>query len=57
MLGSGIFTTADIKKDDFVEEYTGDVIIEEEGEKILNLKEDAGTYLFFFKDKASKLVW
>ena len=56
VLGSGVFTTADIKKGDFVVEYTGDVISEEEGEKILNSKEDDGTYLFFFKDKAGKLV-
>ena len=38
-------------------EYTEDVISEEEGEKILNSKEDAVTSLFFFKDKAGKLVW
>ena len=56
LLGSGVFTTADIKNGDFVVEYTGDVI-SEEGEKILNSKEDTGTYLFFFKDKAGKLVW
>ena len=43
VLGSGVFTTADIKEGDFVVEYTGDVISEEEGEKILNSKEDAGT--------------
>ena len=57
VLGSGVFTTDNIKKGDFVVEYTGDVISEEEGEKILNSKEDAGTYLFFFKDKAGKLAW
>ena len=43
VLGSGVFTTADIMKGDFVVEYTGDVISEEEGEKILNSKEDVGT--------------
>ena len=56
VLGSFVFTTADIKKGDFVVEYTGDVISEEEGEKILNSKEDTGTYFFFFKDKAGKLT-
>ena len=56
VLGSGVFTAADIKKDDFVVEYTGDVISEEEGEKILNSKEDAGTFLFFFKAKAGNLA-
>ena len=48
VLGSSAFATVDIKKDDFVVEYTGDVISEEEGEKILNSKEDGGTYLSFF---------
>ena len=57
VLGSSVFTTADIKKGDFVVEYTGAIISEEEGEKILNMKEDPETYLFFFKDKAGKLVW
>ena len=56
-LGRDVLTTADIKKGDFVVEYTGDVISEEEEEKTLNLKEDFGTYLFYFKDEADKLLW
>ena len=56
VLRSGVFTTADIQKGNFIVDYTGDIIIGKEGEKILNLK-DVATYLFFFKDKASKLVW
>ena len=47
VLGSGVFTTADIKKGDFVVEYTADVISEEEGEKILNSKEDSKTLSSF----------
>ena len=41
--------TADIKEGKFIVEYTGDLISVEEGEKILNLKEDVGTYLFLKK--------
>ena len=51
VLGSGVFTTADIKKGDFVVEYTADVISEEEGEKILNSKEDAELTFSFLKIK------
>ena len=51
VLGSGVFTTADIKKGGFGVEYTGDAISKKEGEKILNSKEDAELTFSFLKIK------
>ena len=47
-LGRDVLTTADIKKGDFVVEYTGDVISEEEEQKTLNLKDWFWNFPFLF---------
>lgn len=57
LLGRGVFTTKLFSKGDFLLEYKGELITEDEGSRREDLYDpDLGSFFFFFKD-GSKCFW
>ena len=56
-LGRGVFTTKKFSKGDFLLEYKGELVSEDEGYQREDLYEtELGSFLFFFKN-GSKCLW
>jgi SET domain-containing protein len=55
-LGRGVFTKNEISRGDFLLEYRGELINEEEGQKReRNYDEEFGSFMYFFQYMGKKL--
>lgn len=57
IVGSGVFALRNFRKGEFLTEYTGELLSEDEAvERENSYTDDDGSYMFFFK-KGKRLLW